>query len=81
MNQTVASLEVHTMKDSVVLISDCYSCTGTSTKNLFAIFLYAHAVVSVQISSIVMLIAGQILMINTQKMVHKARSPAVICEA
>lgn len=79
MNQTVASLEVHTMKDSVVLISDCYSCT--STKNLFAIFLYAHAVVSVQISAIVMLIAGQILMINTQKMVHKARSPAVICEA
>lgn len=53
-NQTVASLEVHTVKDSVVLISDSYSCT--STKNLFAIFLYAHVVISVQISAIVMLI-------------------------
>jgi len=38
-------------------------------------------VLSVQSSAIVMLIAEQILMINIQEMVHKARSLAVICEA
>lgn len=44
-------------------------------------FLYACVVVSVQISAIVMLITGQILMVNILKMEHKARSLAVICEA
>lgn len=71
-NQTVASLEVFIMKDSVVLISDPHSCTSTSRKNLLTIFLYAPFVVPVQISAIVMLMTGQILMINIQKMVHKA---------
>lgn len=77
--QTVAALEVHAMKDSVLLISDSYSCT--SNKNLFAVFLYTHVVVSVQISAILILITGEMLMINIPKMVHKARSLAVICEA
>lgn len=75
----MASLEVHTVKDFVVLISNSYSCT--SNKNLFAMFLYACVVVSVQISAIVMLITGQILMVNILKMEHKARSLVVICEA
>lgn len=44
-------------------------------------FLYACVVVSVQISAIVMLITGQILMVNILKMEHKARSLVVICEA
>lgn len=61
------------MKDSVVLISDSYSCTSTSSKDLLAIFLYAPFVLSAQISAIfVMLMTGQILMINIQKMVDKA---------
>lgn len=77
-NQTVASLEVFIMKDSVALISDPYSCTSTSSKSLLAIFPYAPFVVSVQISAIFVMMTGQILMINMQKVVDKAVGKAVL---
>lgn len=74
----MASLEIHTVKDCLVLIYDSGACT--SNKTLSAIFLYTHVGVSVQISGITVQIAGQILKINIQKMVHKVCYLTVIWE-